>query len=135
MIGLISGAARAGYAFLIMIHHLGCAHGGSESDGDVVRLPAFMLIKVLAPAFYSRKDPRTPVRIAVISRRPTSFQPGHRDSDGAPGGARPHAGLALATSIAAYVNAGLLFGFCTKTDFPAARRMAEISPQIGSPPS
>ena len=73
-------------------------------------LPAFMLVKVLAPAFYSRKDPRTPVRIAVIALVtnfvfnliivvPMAFL-------GVPG---PHAGLALATSIAAYVNAGLLF--------------------------
>jgi putative peptidoglycan lipid II flippase len=73
-------------------------------------LPAFMLIKILAPAFYSRKDPRTPVRIAVISLV-TNFVfnllivvPMARL--GVPG---PHAGLALATSIAAYVNAGLLF--------------------------
>jgi len=73
-------------------------------------LPAYMLIKVLAPAFYSRKDPRTPVRIAVISLLTNlAFNlviviPMVRL--GIPG---PHAGLALATSIAAYVNAGLLF--------------------------
>ena len=61
-------------------------------------LPGFMLIKVLAPAFYSRKDPRTPVRIAVISLV-TNFVfnlviviPMVRL--GVPG---PHAGLALAT--------------------------------------
>ncbi len=73
-------------------------------------LPAFMLIKVLAPAFYSRKDPRTPVRIAVISLVTNLLFnliiviPMVRL--GVPG---PHAGLAFATSIAAYVNAGLLF--------------------------
>jgi putative peptidoglycan lipid II flippase len=73
-------------------------------------LPAYMLIKVLAPAFYSRKDPRTPVRIAVIALLTNlAFNlaiviPMVRL--GVPG---PHAGLALATSIAAYVNAGLLF--------------------------
>jgi putative peptidoglycan lipid II flippase len=73
-------------------------------------LPAFMLIKVLAPAFYSRKDPHTPVRIAVISLvtnlvfNLVIVIPMVRL--GVPG---PHAGLALATSIAAYVNAGLLF--------------------------
>ena len=32
-----------------------------------IGLPGFMLIKVLAPAFYARKDPRTPVRIAVVA--------------------------------------------------------------------
>ncbi len=73
-------------------------------------LPGFMLIKVLAPAFYSRKDTRTPVRIAVIALFTNMFFnllfvvpmalmaiPG------------PHAGLALATSIAATVNATLLY--------------------------
>jgi len=75
-----------------------------------VGLPAFMLIKVLAPAFYSRKDTTTPVRIAVVALITNMVLnllfvvpmvmlelPG------------PHAGLALATSLAAWVNAGLLF--------------------------
>jgi putative peptidoglycan lipid II flippase len=73
-------------------------------------LPGFMLIKVLAPAYYSRKDTRTPVRIAVIALFTNMFFnllfvvpmtmlkiPG------------PHAGLALATSIAATVNAAQLY--------------------------
>ena len=75
-----------------------------------VGLPAFMLIKVLAPAFYSRKDTSTPVRIAVVALLTNMVLnvaivvpmvmlklPG------------PHAGLALATSLAAWVNAGLLY--------------------------
>ena len=73
-------------------------------------LPGFMLIKVLAPAFYSRKDPRTPVRIAIISLVITlilnlTFVLGmlYLKIPGA------HAGLAMATSLGAWVNAGLLF--------------------------
>jgi len=75
-----------------------------------IGLPAFMLIKVLAPAYYSRKDTRTPVRIAIIALVTNMVLnlvfvvplvmlkvPG------------PHAGLAMATSIAAWVNAGLLY--------------------------
>ena len=75
-----------------------------------IGLPAFMLIKVLAPAFYSRKDTRTPVRIAIVALVTNMVLnlmfvvplvmlkiPG------------PHAGLAMATSIAAWVNAGLLY--------------------------
>ena len=75
-----------------------------------VGLPGFMLVKVLAPAFYSRKDTVTPVRIAVVALLTNMVLnllfvvpmvllaiPG------------PHAGLALATSLAAWVNAGLLF--------------------------
>ncbi len=75
-----------------------------------IGLPAFMLIKVLAPGFYSRKDPRTPVRIAIVALLTNmvlniAFVVPMVQL-GIPG---PHAGLALATSIAAYVNAGLLF--------------------------
>jgi putative peptidoglycan lipid II flippase len=73
-------------------------------------LPGFMLVRVLTPAFFSRKDTRTPVRIAVVAMLtnitlnlvfvlPMVWLQ-------VPG---PHAGLALATSIAAWVNAGLLF--------------------------
>jgi putative peptidoglycan lipid II flippase len=73
-------------------------------------LVAFMLIKVFAPGFYARQDTRTPVRIGVISMVtnmafnlaivvPLALA-------GVPG---LHAGLALATSLAAYVNAALLF--------------------------
>jgi putative peptidoglycan lipid II flippase len=73
-------------------------------------LPAFMMIKVLAPAFYSRKDTKTPVRIAVIAMVTNMvlnvlFVVPMVMMD-IPA---PHAGLALATSIAAYVNAGLLY--------------------------
>ena len=32
-----------------------------------IAVPAFLLVKVLAPAFYSRQDTRTPVKAAVVS--------------------------------------------------------------------
>jgi len=72
-------------------------------------LPGFMLIKVLAPAFYSRKDPQTPVRIAVVALLTNMtlnlvFVVPMVLLD-IPA---PHAGLAFATSLAAWVNAGLL---------------------------
>jgi putative peptidoglycan lipid II flippase len=87
-------------------------------------LPGFMLIKVLAPAFYSRKDTRTPVRIAVAALLtnmvlnlvfvvPMVLL--HIPA--------PHAGLALATSLAAWVNAGLLF--------TVLRRKQIFRPQAG----
>ncbi|HFD80556.1 MAG TPA: murein biosynthesis integral membrane protein MurJ, partial [Gammaproteobacteria bacterium] len=73
-------------------------------------LPGFMLVKVLAPAFYARQDTRTPVGIAIramISNMVMNVLfvvpmlllkvPG------------AHAGLALATALAAYVNAMLLY--------------------------
>jgi putative peptidoglycan lipid II flippase len=65
-------------------------------------LPAFMLIKVLASGFYSRQDIKTPVRIAVVAlivNMALNFAfIWHLK----------HAGLALATTLAATLNAGLL---------------------------
>lgn len=87
-------------------------------------LPGFMLIKVLAPAFYSRKDTSTPVRIAVIALFTNMFfnllfvVPMAMMS--IPG---PHAGLALATSISAMVNAALLYR--------VLRQRAIFQPQAG----
>jgi len=73
-------------------------------------LPGFMLVKVLAPAFYSRQDTRTPVKVAIRAMLSNMVLnvlfvvplvllqvPG------------AHAGLALATALASYVNAGLLY--------------------------
>ncbi len=73
-------------------------------------LPAFVAVKVLAPAYYSRQDTRTPVRIAIMAMVTNMVLNGIfvlvlLQWTVAP----PHAGLALASSIAAYLNAGLLY--------------------------
>ena len=75
-----------------------------------VGLPGFMLVKILAPAFYARQDTRTPVRIAIISMLSNMFMNLlfvmpllYFKIEGA------HAGLALATSMASFLNAGLLY--------------------------
>ncbi len=66
-------------------------------------LLGFMLIKVLAPGYFARQDTKTPVSIAVKAMVVNMvlnlilIYP------------LRHAGLALATSIAAFVNAGLLY--------------------------
>lgn len=62
-----------------------------------------MGIKVLAPGFYARQDTRTPVRIAVIAMFTNM---GLNIALVFP---LAHAGLALATALAACLNAGLLF--------------------------
>ena len=70
---------------------------------------AFMLIKVLAPGYYARQDIRTPVRIGVIAMivnmvlNIAFVLPLHHFF------ALGHSGLALATSAAAFLNAGLLY--------------------------
>lgn len=65
-------------------------------------LVAFMSIKVLAPGFYARQDTRTPVRIAVIAMFTNMVLNVLLMFPLA------HAGLALATSLSACLNAGLL---------------------------
>ena len=72
-------------------------------------LPAFILVKILAPGFYSRQDTKTPVKIGLIAIAANMllnvaivlpwFMGGY---------AGAHAGLALSTALAAYINAGLL---------------------------
>jgi len=78
---------------------------GRSLLGYAVGLPAFIFIKVLATGFFSRQDTITPVKIGVVAMLanivfnlllviPLA-----------------HAGLALATSLSAVVNAGLLYVF------------------------
>ncbi|TNF36246.1 MAG: murein biosynthesis integral membrane protein MurJ [Gammaproteobacteria bacterium] len=73
-------------------------------------LPAFILIKVLAPGYYARQDTRTPVRIAITAMIANmvmniAFVVPMVMLD-IPG---PHSGLALATSASAYLNAAMLY--------------------------
>jgi putative peptidoglycan lipid II flippase len=73
-------------------------------------LLGFMLVKVLAPGFYARQDTRTPVRFAVYSLIANMLMNLLFVVPMAILGIEgPHAGLALATGLAAFVNAGLLF--------------------------
>ncbi|WP_421867833.1 murein biosynthesis integral membrane protein MurJ [Marinobacter adhaerens] len=89
-------------------------HYGAVTDRDVAMsaqslraysagLLAFMLIKVLAPGFFAREDTKTPVKIGIIAMVANMvfnlilIFP------------LAHAGLALATSISAWLNGYLLW--------------------------
>jgi putative peptidoglycan lipid II flippase len=75
-----------------------------------IGLLGFMLVKVLAPGFYARQDTRTPVRFGIYSMVANMVMNLLFVVPMALAGvAGPHAGLALATSLAAFINAGLLF--------------------------
>ena len=74
-----------------------------------VGLGGFMLIKVLAPGYYARQDMKTPVKIGIIAMVsnmvlnvlfvfPLMWYFG-----------MGHVGLSLATSVSAWINAGLLY--------------------------
>ncbi len=66
-------------------------------------VPAFMLIKIFASGFYARQDIKTPVKVGVIALVTNMLLNLILIKPFA------HMGLALATTIAAYVNAGCLF--------------------------
>ncbi len=67
-------------------------------------LLAFMLIKVLAPGFFAREDTRTPVKIGIIA------MVANMAFNLALIVPLAHAGLALATSMSAWLNTAIFFG-------------------------
>jgi len=73
-------------------------------------LLAFIWVKVLTPGFYSRQDTKTPVRIAIWAMATNMVL---NIAFVLPwihyGLPAPHTGLAIATTLAAFLNAGLLF--------------------------
>jgi putative peptidoglycan lipid II flippase len=66
-------------------------------------LQGFILVKVLSPGFFARQDTKTPVKIGVIAMVSNMVMNVILVFPLA------HAGLALATSLSAFINAGLLF--------------------------
>ncbi len=68
-----------------------------------IGLIGFMLVKVLAPGYFARQDTRTPVRAGIIALVANLLL------NLALVVPLKHAGLALATSLAAFINAGLLY--------------------------
>ncbi len=73
-------------------------------------LLGFLLVKVLAPGFYARQDTKTPVRIGIVAMLANIVlslvlvYP------------LKHVGLALAISLAAFLNAALLYRWLRKHD-------------------
>lgn len=77
-----------------------------------VGLLALILIKILAPGFYAQQNIKTPVRIAIISLLATQVM----NALFVFGLEMAHVGLALAISLAACLNAGLLYWQLRRAD-------------------
>ena len=76
-------------------------------------LLAFMAIKIFSPGYFSRQDTKTPVRIGIVAMVSNMIMNVVFYLNG-----MAHVGLALATSIAAFLNASLLFlGLCKEKVF------------------
>lgn len=113
-------------------------------------LPAFIGVKILAPAYFSRQDARTPVRIAVIALAANmglnvlfvlaivawlaggDFGSGLWQTLAAHPGA--HAGLALASSASGWLNAALLWRGLKRQDLAPRlpwRRVGQVLAAAG----
>jgi len=73
-------------------------------------LLGFVVVKVLAPGFYARKDTRTPVRVGIVAMLVNALAAGVLTLVFQLG----HVGLALATSISGLLNAILLYHYFTR---------------------
>lgn len=72
-------------------------------------VPAFVLIKVLAPAYFAREDTKSPMRFALWTVALNTILGAGLFYWFSSMGWAGFPGLAIATSISAWVNAGLLF--------------------------
>lgn len=91
-------------------------------------LPAFVLIKVLAPGYFARQDTRTPVRIAIVC---LAVNVG---LNLALMGPLAHVGIALATTLAGWLNVGLLAAGLARRGFlrPDARLRRRLPRMIAA---
>ena len=118
-------------------------HGGEFAAADVAMAEAaliayalgllgFILVKVLTPGYFARQDTKTPVRIAVcalilnmglnvalvVGLVRMNFY-------------APHAGLAMATTVAALCNAGLLYrGLRKRRVYTPERGWGRLAAQV-----
>lgn len=95
-------------------------------------LPGFVLIKIFQPAFFAREDTATPMRFAALNMivnvigSLTLFYAFDWF------GYQPHVGIALATSLAGWINAFCLWWALRRTgSFEADRRLVRHLPLIG----
>src|SRR5262245_49053776 len=73
-------------------------------------LPAFVMIKVFSPAYFAREDTATPMRYAVISLTANTLGSIALFFLFRNLGLMPHLGIAVATTLGGWLNAGLLCG-------------------------
>ncbi len=124
---LIAAPAAVGLAVLSGPMLTTIFYGGefTETDVHMARLSliayafgllGFTLVKVLAPGYFARQDTRTPVRIGLIALGANmSFNVLVVVPWVWLGYPAAHAGLAASTSLASFLNAGLLLRGLTRT--------------------
>lgn len=96
-----------------------------------IGLPAFVLIKVFQPAFFAREDTRTPMRLALVNMVVNVALSLVLFYAFKQAGWMPHVGIAVATSIAGWLNALLLWWHLARAgDFRSDARLARNLPIV-----
>jgi putative peptidoglycan lipid II flippase len=88
-------------------------------------IPAFLMAKVFASRFFARQDTKTPVKIAIFSMVCNVLLALLLL------GLLGHVGMALATSIATWINAGLLYkNLCKREEKIVDERLTKSIPRF-----
>jgi putative peptidoglycan lipid II flippase len=77
-------------------------------------LPAFVMIKVFSPAYFAREDTKTPMRFAAISLVANTLGSVALFFAFRKLGFLPQLGIAVATTLGGWLNAGLLWSTLVK---------------------
>jgi putative peptidoglycan lipid II flippase len=94
-------------------------------------LPAFVLIKVFQPAFFAREDTRTPMRLAIVNLVVNVIGSVTLFMLFQSMGVWPHLGIALATTLAGWINALMLWLILRRNgDFASDTRLIRNLPLI-----
>ena len=94
-------------------------------------LPSFVMIKVFSPAYFAREDTATPMRYAVISLTANTLGSIALFFLFRRLGLMPHLGIAVATTLGGWLNAGLLYATLMKRgQFVADARLSRALPRI-----
>src|SRR3990170_1594424 len=96
-----------------------------------IGLPSFVLIKVFSPAYFAREDTRTPMIYASISLTANTLGSIALFFIFRAYGWMPHLGIAVATTLGGFLNAGLLYATLAKRGFFVAdRRLKRAPPRL-----
>jgi putative peptidoglycan lipid II flippase len=94
-------------------------------------LPSFVMIKVFSPAYFAREDTRTPMIYATISLTANTLGSVALFFLFRAYGLMPHLGIAVATTLGGWLNAGLLYATLVKRGhFVADARLRRTLPRI-----
>ena len=94
-------------------------------------LPAFVMIKVFSPGYFAREDTRTPMRYAALSLTANTLGSIALFFLFRRFGLMPHLGIAVATTLGGWLNAGLLYAtLARRGQFLADARLKRAIPLI-----